>query len=628
VRAAIIFLTCFLFASVSPAADSTKTYTASTIRFVGLKELRQDTLVFRKIDTTLNQAQIFNPVFKNNRASLYLGNLGTAYHDLFFNPARNLNFDEGMHAFDLYLTRPEDLKFYRTLSPYSRLNYTWNQKKEQLFELTFAQNITPRLNYAVNFGRLVSEGDYQRQKADHLNFDGSLWYQSKNKRYLAVAAYISNSLRVQENGGIKNDSIFRVPSQLQTEFEPVFLSNAENRINNSHIYFRQSYDLGPNDSIKLDTTYIPRVIPRHRFSHSIDLHQRKYNYFENSIDSMYALTLIDPEKTRDQLRVRELTNELSYQFFAKHRSNTSGLFRGTTIGLSLKHHYVNYYQQTFDTLFQSVEPGISLSTLIVPKVRLLVTAESHVYLNNEGDFAQHASSALRYEFVPEDHYIQLGYRLRSALAPFNTQYFYSNHFTWSNQFDNLIAHTADLNYINRKLRLEVKTSITDLKNYIYYTDAGYPAQYTGAIQVLALEIRKDFTLGKFHLDNQVIAQKSSDDDILRQPYLYAFNSFYFESYVFKKAMRLRTGIDSRYYTSYYGYDYNPATSQFIQENTLAFGDYPVLDFFIAAKVKRATLLFKLDHANQQLTKSGYYMIRSYPIPERTFKIGVNWAFYD
>jgi hypothetical protein len=202
VNRVLLFLSFCLFSFGAKAivADSSKViYSSSGVHWVKLADTHADTLTFHGLDTTANSFQIFNPIHTNinDNARIYLGNLGLATTSLIFQDQSKWGFDMGRHSFDPYLKQIDDLKFYRTLSPHTNLYYIWNRKKEQLFSFSFAQNIGPRVNYAFNFTRLVSVGDYARQEADHLNYDISTWYTSKNRKYQAFAAIINSSLVLQ-----------------------------------------------------------------------------------------------------------------------------------------------------------------------------------------------------------------------------------------------------------------------------------------------------------------------------------------------------------------------------------------------------------------------------------------------
>jgi hypothetical protein len=111
------------------------------------------------------------------------------------------------------------------------------------------------------------------------------------------------------------------------------------------------------------------------------------------------------------------------------------------------------------------------------------------------------------------------------------------------------------------------------------------------------------------------------------PKLFTYQSFYFQSNVFNKAMNIRAGVDVRYYTSTAAFNYDAASTQFYLSNT-SLGDYPIVDFFLTASLKRAVLMLKIDHLNQGVSNNGYYMVNRHPLPDRALKVGLRWAFYD
>jgi hypothetical protein len=627
VRILTVFL-FIIFFNVDVHADSTKTYTASTVRYVSLKDLSADTLSFHIIDTSIDGKQNYNPVFRDKEPRIYLGNLGTAYHPLFFKENISTDFSVGMRSLDIYEFTPAQFKFYRTRSPFSRLTYFWNGKKEQWFDLEFAQNITPRWNYTIDFRRLSSLGDYQRLRTNHTNFYGTSWYQSLNRRYLVAFAYSFNELKNQENGGISNDSLFSVPSSIQSEFEPVHLSEAQNRWKTSSILVTQSVNLGRKDSMIVDSIKIKRVVSRHRFSHLLQYSKRRFTYIEDQIDSGYypVLYYLDSAKTYDAIKIEEMKNEVSYDLFGDRRKSNSVFYIenfNVTGGLRT----VSYRQNIIDSLINSVLLRSSLNFYLFRSLELKADVSSETF-EGVDDVNISYGIALRKYFSQRNSYTQIAFHNANVRPDLIAQNFYSNHYRWKNNFKNINTGVYQLSYVNLNWDLKLSLKYTQIKNVIYYDTLAHPVQFADNIDLYGAELIKNFDFWKFHLDNVIVWQQSSENKIIRQPDLYTYNSFYFESFVFKKAMLLRVGIDSRYYTSYSGYNYNPATSQFYHDDQFKTGDYPLVDVFVNARVKRATLVLKVEHVNHQLVTEGAYQFRNYPLPDRALKIGVSWGFYD
>jgi len=114
---------------------------------------------------------------------------------------------------------------------------------------------------------------------------------------------------------------------------------------------------------------------------------------------------------------------------------------------------------------------------------------------------------------------------------------------------------------------------------------------------------------------------------MRTPEFYTFNSFYVEQTVFK-VLRTNVGVDVRYNTKYENYAYNPAISQFYVGRDVKFATTPIVDFWIKASLRKANIFLKYEYANQGIGSQGYYTVYKYPMPDKLFKIGVSWNFYD
>lgn len=601
-------------------ADTTKKiYSSNVVRWLQQTDTHADTLTFHTLDTTANGFQNFNPIFSNpkDNVRIYLGNLGTASKSIAFQDPSGWGFDMGRHSFDIYLKQIDDLKFYRTLSPYTRLYYIWNRKKEQLFQFEFSQNIGPRFNYAVNFTRMVSVGDYARQDADHLNYDANVWYTSKNRKYQVFAGVINSSLVIQENGGIKSDSIFRVTSNLNSEFEPVYLNNASNRILDRHYFLKQTYAFGKKDTLKLDTMKIERIRPRWRIVNEIRVNNRKDEFRETPVDTgVYDHIYIDSTNTSDVYQVKHFQTRLGVEYYSSSKY-TSRL--NTSIAY-LRYDNIYYGNSIYAGLSIAAEQSYQLSK------RLEVQAKLQQGIIMDYSNNTMLETKLCYYSKNDSSKLSTSYALSDRDVDVYAQYLSSNHYSWNNGFKKVQHNIFKTSYENNKRKFETSITLGNVNNKVYY-DSLIKPQQLNSYQYAQVQLQKAFRLGKFHLLNQITVQGNTEQDIIRMPMLHTYQSFYFQSYVFKKAMNIRTGFDVRYYTKTKSFDYNAATSQFYLSNK-SFGDYPIIDFFLTASLKRAVLMMKIDHLNQGFWNKGYYMVDGYPLPDRVVKVGLRWAFYD
>jgi hypothetical protein len=131
------------------------------------------------------------------------------------------------------------------------------------------------------------------------------------------------------------------------------------------------------------------------------------------------------------------------------------------------------------------------------------------------------------------------------------------------------------------------------------------------------------------LDNRVLLQWSTNQEVAPVPLLSAFLSYYYEFWVVRNVLRLQIGLDGRYNTRYYAPGYNPALSAFYNQREVEVGNYPYMDAFVMGKWKRMRIFLKYQHVNKGLFGNGeYFSAANYPLNPGMFKIGISWGFYD
>lgn len=189
--------------------------------------------------------------------------------------------------------------------------------------------------------------------------------------------------------------------------------------------------------------------------------------------------------------------------------------------------------------------------------------------------------------------------------------------------------------------LTASAQFSILKDHLYFNDVTLlsqknvqtqivaPTQYSGTINYLSFKLSKEFKFGKFAFDNTVLYQKVGQDEaVLNVPELVTRNTIYFTDYFFKKALFLQTGVSFHYFTSYYANDYNPVIAEFFVQKEKQIGNYPVLDFFVNAKIQRTRIYFKVEHLNSSLTGNSFYSAPNNPYRDMTIRFGLTWNFFD
>ncbi|MEM9425047.1 MAG: putative porin, partial [Spirochaetota bacterium] len=85
----------------------------------------------------------------------------------------------------------------------------------------------------------------------------------------------------------------------------------------------------------------------------------------------------------------------------------------------------------------------------------------------------------------------------------------------------------------------------------------------------------------------------------------------------------------KYFTAYNMDGYNPLLGEFYIQNTESFGGYPLLDFFINARVKQTRIYLKAEHFNSSFGGNfDFYSAPNYPYRDFVIRFGLVWNFFS
>ena len=90
---------------------------------------------------------------------------------------------------------------------------------------------------------------------------------------------------------------------------------------------------------------------------------------------------------------------------------------------------------------------------------------------------------------------------------------------------------------------------------------------------------------------------------------------------------LQTGFTLNYFTQYYANDYNPLLGEFYVQNETKIGDFPMLDFFVNARIRQTRLFLKAEHFNSAMTGFNFYSAPNYPYRDFMIRFGLVWNFF-
>ncbi len=575
----------------------------------------------KEIDTLITGVQQYDPIHVPGKYYATPGNIGMAHKSMVYKPRISSGFDWGIHTFDEYMFHNDSLNYYWVGKPFTHLFYVMGTKKEQNLLVDHSQNIASWFNLGLKFKYINSPGYYTNQKSDDKNFALKTRFQTKNYRYMVLATYIHNKLLDQENGGIRNDSIFENNTEPTRKNIPVNLSNASNKIKDDTYYIKQLFSISKRHRFKLNDTTV--VSDAHKINPGTVswsfLYSKTTNLFQQTdtaSNSFFAETSYPTKPTYDSVLIKKFENQVAWT------NSDNARYQLLTFTFALKHIYSELYVDSVTSYYHQ----------LIPSAKIAFTISDKFQLEGHGDYVSGSTFSGDFNLLGRLYYkTKLGtviFTSNSARQDPGRFYdFYkSNHFNWENNFKKQFFLVNSFEYILKNFH--AGASIMALGNFIYFDTLALPAQLTATMSVLNISLRKLINIKRWSFDIKGVYQKASNTHALRVPELIGDLSVYYTKDLFKKAAIIQTGVNVLYNTSYYGYAYMPATKSFYIQNKKEVGNYFYTNLFFNLQIKRTRLFLMYHNLGFLLKDFSYYTVPSYPMQDGGFRFGVSWMFYD
>lgn len=588
----------------------------------------QDPDIYYQLDTVITYFNRYHPA-EAAFGYLHTGHIGAAAGPMFFLPPSDAAFDIGFHQFDLYWLKSDAVKYFDSKHPYTVVAYQQGSKAEVLGSFIHTQNILPQWSLGVSLNRYRTDGFYQRQVTKITNMDAFTRYASQNGFYHLDFSYILNSLKVEENGGVENTDVFTDTTLLDKSLQPVLLDSAMNTGKNDVLFFQHSFDFGEKVDVKKnDSVTYRKVIPKWRLQQSVQWERRSYRFRDAAIDSaFYSNIYLDSVLTRDTLKFDCVSSEVRFRTM----KSDLGPLRNFAADLYLHHDLYALQSALGGEKVQNGIAGIALRKTGRPdsvnrlRLEYQLAGEVNLIDRNQGDF--------RLQFLMDVHagasnIITVDAQNASNHPSYIQQHYLSNHFSWNNNFSAYNTAIASVSWEQTVWKLKLSAQFFSVKNYLYWNSDALPAQYDRVLKAYSFFLQKNFVYKGFHLENELQYQSYSNDTVVSFPTFLLRQSFYFENRLFKGALHSKIGIDIRYNNDYFAPAYMPETGQFYQQQFSKLHYYPVADLFISLQVKGVRAFAMMQHINKDMFGPGYFAVYRSPMPDRSFKLGLEWRFWN
>ena len=533
------------------------------------------------------------------------------------------------------------ISYYNVPTPLTELMFKTTFEQGQFLDALLTVNTSRRFNFSLAYTGMRSVGKFRDDQAELGRFRTTFNYATANNRYWIRGHYAYQDSENQENGGIlesskvaqfeSGDEEFRDRSRIDVTYQ-----NTDSRVVGRRYFLDHQFNLirPRKDSLTTTKTLVS-------IGHKLMYETRYFQFLQDREAESFG----DAFTTRinDKARLQGFYNEASANFSNPTWGELSG---------RLSHYYYNYRLESELIL----EDDTFLPNRLEGEEILL----GGFYENRIGPL--HLKGDIQYalsgELTGNQYDVYAGYQLgekalvygrieaSSRMPNFNMLLYQSdyNNFNWNNSGSYQKQQLRSLEFgIEAGKFGEASASISNLENFAYFrVDQGLgdidvaninafvrPHQLSSTINYLKVEYQNELKWRRWSLDNRILYQHvEQDEQALNVPQLITRNSLYFSKWIFDKAMFLQTGVTLKYFTAYNMDGYHPLLGELYSQEREELGGFPMLDFFINARVRQTRLFLKAEHFNSGFGDNNFYSAPNYPYRDFVIRFGLVWNFFS
>jgi len=288
----------------------------------------------RTLLNSIDETHAYEPYHRMSPVRNDLGNIGSADHTMLFDRTRTPGF-HFRSSRRLYWVPLEERTLILSDQMYSRVQYTNGAKRENHLIAEFCRGFGSAVNMGFRFTRINSLGFYDRQRSTVTDFSVFGTISSRNDRYRLAVLFDYRNLKVEENGGIRADSLFENNLTRGRDFIPVNLSQASNHWKGFDIGLEQRFLMSKNDSTQDNDRLRPAI------SHSFSVNRSGMVYRDVPDTVFYRAVYRDSLSTYDSTRVLDVQNTVRFELVRSGRA-VSRAFDRLAVGVRHGFHRVSY----------------------------------------------------------------------------------------------------------------------------------------------------------------------------------------------------------------------------------------------------------------------------------------------
>lgn len=607
--------------------DTTKQiYGPNTSKYYFERDVFFNRQMFHSIDTfSRNFHRNASYVQKYNNLYQDLGNIGSAIRPIYYQTPEWIGVRSGFQAYDLYWDT-ERIRYFDTKSPYTNMQVILGGQGRSLTRATFSRNINPRWNFGFTYRGLFVDKQIQRRgKADRMTrsnyYDAYTSYENKDSTYRLFLNFRRSFHRVNEFGGVQIDSAFftGLVDYFDIEARP-WLTTAQSDDLRINVHLFHQYKVGT--ALQL--------------YHTADRYRQKNKFLDvqnTAQEPFYDFWVLPPsDSVRDVTKFKTFRNEIGI------KGNLARLFYNGYV--AFRHFNMSYSHLFPDTLIIN-EDGNFLTNGNESYLGGRIALQLDSLVEVHGWAEANANGHYRIQGSIRSKWFDASLKEMLYAPSFLSQAYRGSHDVWQNKFSNISTTqiNGNLHYKNSVLSLSPGITFTRLRNYVFFDQVSsvdtvqqvLPVQSKGNQIITAPEVRFSVTFFRnITFSNQAIYTLfiENADEAIRVPELFVNSQLSYANIFFNGNLDMHAGIDLHWKSAYYAPGYDPAIQQFYNQDAFESPNFPLVDLFFNAKIKRARVYFKYNNLMQLVTGTGYLPTPYYPGQRTVFDFGFDWSFYD
>lgn len=605
----VVLLCCISLPGLAQVLDDTtrQIYSNATVEYIYEKDVLRNIQRYYHPDSSLKSYHYSSPLRKSGGIYQDLGNVGTSARPLLFQKFKGTGQQMGMESHALYAPDSDQFKYYNTRSPYTYLGYQQGGGHTQ-FDVTHSQNIHPRWNITLNIFKFNSQKQFgfvrsEEVLVNHWRYDVSTNYTSKNGKYKLLATFYHFNHLQFEQGGIKGgDTLTHLEPKYARNYDAALRPGVFNRErwNNVHLY--QQFLLKNS----LQTFHI------------LDYERKTYGFFDPLFtDSTSALVYgikapIQEDTLNYHNRFISLSNSLGFK----------GSYQGFNYQVYAKSRLYKLNSPVYPAMAVAWKPEFYLGGMVG-----YVFPDSTNSLDVNAEIESHKN----YKFDATLFYkgFEIGFYNAARPAGLFYQRFQNRAIQYRGELDpeNAKLFSVKLPLRYRRYFLQPELRWSSIKNYTYLPSVDKVAQLEDDLNLFNLGLTVGYTGKNFDARYRVYYNASSNEKVYAVPQLLHTANFEF-NFLYAKVLRIYTGVDLFYSSSYSGQYYAPLVNQFIAKAGQKVGGVPLADIYVKFPISKGRISLNWQFINKGLGWNGVFTTPGYVGQPGALMIKIDWPLFD